>query len=296
MRVGFIGLGRMGNPMASNLLERGFEVIVFDIDPTAVEEMEKRGATAAKSPKELASMVRTILLSLPYPKTVEEVIAGEEGLLEGVREPSVIIDLSTVTPSTIIHLLPAAEKKGVSLLDAPVSGGAAKAKDGTLTIMVGGDSEVFTSCQPIFDAIATNYYHLGEVGSGSAVKLLNQHLFASNLAAFIEVLLVADEMGIDKEKMVEVLSQSSGHSYALEKRFAPFIAKEKYDPGFSTTLMVKDLLLVSQMAADKKLPLPIGDSCAQLYRLAWQRGFGDRDLSSLYLALKELYQQKTLCD
>ncbi|MDK2823596.1 MAG: 2-hydroxymethylglutarate dehydrogenase [Clostridia bacterium] len=291
MKLGFIGLGNMGGPMAANLLKAGYDVTVYDVNEKSVENLTKQGAKAAFNPKGVAEGVDVILLSLPNPAIVTQVVTGINGVLEGIKKGSVILDLSTVTPNTIIKLVPQVEAKGAKILDAPVSGGVPGAIAGKLTIMVGGDQETFEKCQPILEAIGKNIYYLGEVGSGLTVKLINQFLFAANLAALVEAFSLAAKVGIDAEKMVEILLKSSGSSYALNTRHEK-IANNNFEPGFQIELMLKDLSLVSAMAHENDIPLQIGDSAAQLYRLAKRRGYGKKDVAGILLAMEEVLNIK----
>jgi len=288
MELGFIGLGNMGNPMAANLLKAGYSVTVYDVNESSVEQLVRKGAIKASSPKDAAEASEIVLLSLPTPAIVTEVIAGKNGVLKGIKENSIIADLSTVTPNTIIELVPKVEAKGAKLLDAPVSGGVPGAKAGKLTIMVGGDKEAFEKCRPVFEAIGQNVYHLGEIGSGLTVKLINQFLFALNLASVVEAFSLAAKVGVDPKKMMEILLKSSGNSYALKTRYESYISQNNFEPGFQINLMLKDLSLVSALAQDNDIPLQIGEGVMQLYRLAKRRGYGQKDVSSLLLLMEEM--------
>lgn len=291
MKIGFIGLGNMGKPMSTNILKNGYDVTVYDIDKNSVELLVGQGAKAATSPKEVAAASDIILLSLPNPHIVKEVVAGKNGVLEGIKENAIIADLSTVTPKTIIDLVPLVEERGSKILDAPVSGGVPGAKAGKLTIMVGGDKEVFEKCKPVFKTIAKNIYYVGQIGSGLKVKLINQYLFASNLASVVEAFALAAKAGVDAKKLVEVISNSSGSSYALKTRYN-YISQNNFEPGFQINLMLKDLSLVLSMAEDNDMPLLLGGMVHQLYRLAKRKGFGEKDVCGLLLAMENINEVK----
>ncbi|MDI3535310.1 MAG: 2-hydroxymethylglutarate dehydrogenase [Thermosediminibacterales bacterium] len=291
MKIGFIGLGNMGKPMSTNILKNGYDVTVYDIDKNSVELLVGQGAKAATSPKEVAAASDIILLSLPNPHIVKEVVAGKNGVLEGIKENAIIADLSTVTPKTIIDLVPLVEERGAKILDAPVSGGVPGAKAGKLTIMVGGDEEVFEKCKPVFETIAKNIYYVGQIGSGLKVKLINQYLFASNLASVVEAFALAAKAGVDAKKLVEIISNSSGSSYALKTRYN-YISRNNFEPGFQINLMLKDLSLVLSMAEDNDMPLLLGGMVHQLYRLAKRKGFGEKDVCGLLLAMENINEVK----
>lgn len=286
--IGFIGIGKMGKPMATNLIKAGYKVSVFDVNPAAVAELVEIGAVGAKTPKEAVADAEMILTSLPNPKIVEDVVLGSNGVLEGAKAGVILADLSTVTPETSKKIAKAAQAKGIHVVDAPVSGGEAGAKAAALTIMVGGAKEDFEKCLPVFQTIGKKIYHVGDVGAGQAVKLINQLLFGINVAAVGEALVLGCKAGIDPKTMYQIVSESAGNSYALQTRFPNFIAKGNFKPGFAIDLIAKDLGLVTSMAKENKTVLSLGTVAEQLYRMAQLTGCGGLDIAGIITLYEKL--------
>jgi 3-hydroxyisobutyrate dehydrogenase len=288
VKIGFIGIGTMGKPMATNLIKAGYQLIVYDVNSKAVAELQALGAKSAVSPMEVAQDSEIILTSLPTPQIVEQVVLGPEGVLAGAKAGTVLVEMSTVTPETSRKLAKAAETQGVQVLDAPVSGGEAGAKAATLTIIVGGEREVFEKCLPILQALGKKIYHVGKVGAGQAVKLINQLLFGINVAAVGEALVLGTKAGINPDTMFEILSESAGNSYALQTRYPNFIAKGNFKPGFAIDLIAKDLGLVINMAKENQMVLPLGGLAEQAYRTAQLLGCGGMDISGIITLQEKL--------
>lgn len=281
MRVGFIGLGVMGKRMAINVLKGGYEVKVSDLNKEAVKELVDLGAKEGQTPAEVAKDADVVLTSLPNSAIVEGVVLGKDGVLEGIKEGTIIVDLSSITPKSIQGIAKKASQKGVEVLDAPVSGGAAGAEKGTLTIMVGGNKEAFEKVLPILSCIGTKVNHVGEVGAGDTVKLVNNLLLGANMVAVAEALALGVKAGLKPEILYDIISQSSGSSYALTAKYNNFIAKGNFEPGFMIDLQYKDLQLAVDTAKDLKMPLIIGNLSQQMFEAARAKGLGAKDISAV---------------
>jgi 3-hydroxyisobutyrate dehydrogenase len=263
-KIGFIGLGIMGMPMARNLLRAGFEVAAYNRTASKTEALAKEGARKADSPRQLAmecSVVITIVSDTP---DVEAVILGKNGVIEGVRPGSVVIDMSTISPRATLAIAARLKEKGAAMIDAPISGGDIGAINSTLAIMVGGEAEVFKRCRPIFEAMGKNIVHVGASGMGQTVKLMNQTLLVGCLIGVVEALVFGQKSGVDLEKAINAVKGGAAGSWVLSN-LGPRIIKRDFRPGFFTDLMQKDLNLVMEAAAEMKLPLPVTSLINQMY-------------------------------
>lgn len=286
MRVGFVGVGRMGRSMATNLVRAGYEVRVYDRHAPAMEAMAAVGAL----PTELSKLVEkseVILLSLPNPAIVEEVVLGPKGVFAAARAGQLLIDLSSSTPQSEQKIAAQGRGFGVDFLDAPVSGGVAGAAAGTLTIMIGGPERVVARAKPILEVLGKKIVHVGPVGSGQAVKLVNQLLFGVNMVALAEGLKLAEALGLDQSIVYEVVSAGAGNSYALQTRCPKFIFAGNFEPGFSLDLAAKDLKLAVSAALEAGQPLLLGALGLQLFEAAKHQGYGAKDISGIYKYLSE---------
>ena len=280
----------MGTPMSINLLNAGHELMVYDVRVEAMTEPVRLGAKIARSPKEVAQASDFVVTSLPTTKALEEVVLGRDGVLEGAMRGCVLIDTSTVSPSSIKRMAHIAKEKGVEVLDAPVSGGVAGAKAATLTVMVGGDKGVFERCQEIFHAIGKNIYHVGDVGSGNAVKLTNNLMSLVNLAALSEGMVLGMKAGVDPETLHRVIGVSTGRSYALEVKLSNLISKGRFEAGFAIDLACKDLGLAVGLGRELGVPLFVTNVAQQVYELARARGMGRLDHTAVIKLLEEAAQ------
>ncbi|MGI6677988.1 MAG: NAD(P)-dependent oxidoreductase [Dehalobacterium sp.] len=281
MKVGFIGIGAMGMPMAKNLLKAGFDLTVSDVSEEAVAQLVDAGAKAADTPKEVALASDVVITMLPNFQIVQSVMLGESGVLAGAEKGMTVIDMSSVSPTQTRQLVPRAEKLGVNYLDAPVSGGVAGAEKGTLTIMVGGPAEVIEKIMPVLKAMGKKIYHVGDVGAGDAMKIVNNLLLGINMAALSEALVLGVKAGLDPQMMRDIIGSSSGGSYALEAKMPNFILKGNFEPGFAIDLQYKDLELASQTGKDLGMPLFMGNLAQQIFEQARATGLGNRDISAV---------------
>lgn len=286
-RVGFIGLGIMGRPMAKNVLAKGFPLSVHNRSRAAVEELAGLGARACQSSREVAEHSDILLTCLPDSPDVEAVMLGPNGVLEGAQPGSIIADMSTISPLVSIRLAEEAAKRGVKFLDAPISGGDRAAIAGTLSIMVGGEKEVFDACAEIFQAVGQKIVHVGQIGAGGYTKLANQIMVALQLEAMAEGLVLGAKAGVDPTLMVEAIGAGLARCGVLEVR-APGVLEGKFDPGFMIRLHLKDLRLALEAGHALGVPLPMTAMVREMYNALQVAGKGDRDHSAIILLLEDL--------
>jgi 3-hydroxyisobutyrate dehydrogenase len=290
MQIGFIGIGVMGRPMALNLLKAGHRVTIFARHPekAAVQEVLQEGAQQAPSPRAVAMVSDMVITMLPNSPEVEEVVAGEQGLLAGARKGLIIIDMSTIAPATSRRLGELAESKGAHFLDAPVSGGAQGAINGTLSIMVGGAETIFEQARPIFEVLGKHIFYVGSQGAGETIKLVNNMLCGTIAAATAEAFVLGVKAGADVETMTKIINVSTGGSWQLANPFAQRAFQGNFQPGFMTDLLHKDLGLALDLAAEQQSAVPITALARQLYELSRSSGYGRDDYTSLLKVLEQL--------
>lgn len=288
MHVGFVGTGNMGEPMALNVLKAGHRLTVYDRRPDATVELERRGATRAADLVALGREVRATLLSLPDERVVETVVFGDRpgtGLVDGAQPGDVIIDLSTVSPGSTRRLAARTAERGVTLIDAPVSGSVGGARAGTLAVMVGASEETAEPFAPVLGAIGSSLFYLGETGHGNVLKLLNNLTALTNQAVLCQAMALADRLGVPRQVVGDVLGKSSGASFILERKLAA-ITRHDYAAGFFVDLALKDLRLALELAREAGARLEVADAAQRLYDEASGKGFGRLDSCGL-LALLE---------
>lgn len=289
-KIGFIGLGIMGKPMAKNLMKAGYDLTFYARRPEVVAEMTGEGATSAGSPAEVAGATDIVITIVTADPEVREVILGEDGVLEGASEGKLVVDMSTISPLTIREVAEAAAKKGVRVMDAPVSGGDTGAIAGTLTIIAGGEKADFERCLGLFRAMGKdeNIFHVGPVGVGQTVKIVNQLIGGINMAAIAEGLVLGIRAGADPEVMRQVIGVSSGNSTLFQVRVADFLLKDSFEPGFMLDLMKKDLAIGVDLGKALNVPVPICAAAYQMYAAASGLGAGDLDFSAVCKAIEHL--------
>ena len=285
--VGVIGLGAMGLPMAKNLLRKGFNVTVFDVRDEPLRTLESLGARVAGSPRDLGAASSIVLTSLPSSKQVEDVVLGRYGLIDGMAKGGVIADTSTIEPAVSRRLAGECAKKGISMIDAPVSGGTVGAEKGTLSIMVGGEKDTVERCMDVLRAIGVNIYHVGDTGSGQIFKLINNMLVAVNLVGVSEALVLGRKAGVNPDLLYNVIRTSAGNSWALEQKL-PKMASGDFAPGFRVWLQHKDLALAMSLASQMGVALPITSLAYQMYESAKAMGLEDLDHSAVFKVLQKL--------
>lgn len=286
-RVGFIGMGIMGRPMALNLLKAGFDVTVYNRTRSKAQPVVAAGAKEAASPRELAAGVDFIITCVTGPEDVKAVVLGKDGVIEGARPGSVVIDMSTISPAAAREVAAALAEKGIHMVDAPVSGGDIGAINGTLTIMVGGEPEVVERCMPLFRAMGKTITHVGPIGSGQVTKLVNQVLIALNLLAVSEALTFAAKCGVDTQKVLAAVKEGSAGSWQLANLGPKMLARD-FAPGFMVRLLQKDLRLALAEADRVHMPLVGTALVHQLLRAAEQEGYGDEGTQALVKVIEKL--------
>ena len=286
-RVGLIGLGIMGRPMARNLLKAGFPLTVYNRSPGPVEDLVREGAGRAATPGEAARNVDVVITIVTDSPDVEQVILGEAGVIEGAKQGTVMIDMSTISPVVTRRIGQRLAEKGVSMLDAPVSGGERGAIDATLSIMAGGDQPAFERCLPVLQALGKKIVLCGPLGAGQTVKLCNQIVVGLNNLAMSECLIFAAASGVDLNHMLEAVSAGAAGSWALSN-LAPKILQRDFSPGFKIRLQQKDLRLALEAAEGMDLPLPGTALVHQLYAAVERRGLGEEGNQALVRALEYL--------
>ncbi len=265
-RIGFVGLGIMGRPMSENLVKAGFELTVYNRSMRpSVGQLAAMGAKVGASPRQVAQDSDVVIVMVTDTPDVEQVVLGPDGVIEGVGRGTTVIDMSTISPSVTKKIAERLSRVGASMLDAPVSGGEKGAKEGTLTIMVGGPQEAYDECLPIFQAMGKKVTRMGENGAGQLTKLANQILVACSMLAVSECMVFARKAGLDQKKVIEALSAGAASSWTLSN-LAPRAVDRDFAPGFKVKLLQKDLRLLLTAADDLKVSLPNTSLAHQLYK------------------------------
>jgi len=288
-RIGFIGLGLMGTPMTKNLLKAGYDLTVHDINREALEEVLGLGAKEASSPKDVADSSEAIILSLPGDLEVEEVILGKDGILDGGRPGSVLVDMSTISPLTARRMAEVVQKQGIDMLDAPVSGGQEGAKEGSLTIMVGGKPEIFERMQPVLQRLGKNVTHIGGHGAGQVAKAANQIIVGLMIEAVAEGLVFAAKSGVDPEKVRKALLGGYAQSRVLELH-GQRMTDRNFVPGGKVRSHKKDIEIVMAVAREIGVYLPGTALLSHLWNALASQGGLDWDHSSVIKVLEMMSQ------
>ena len=286
-RIGFIGLGIMGKPMARNLMKAGFPVTVHNRSQAKVEELVKEGASRAASPREVASATDIVITMLPNSPDVELVALGAGGIKEGARAGQLFIDMSTINPVVSQKIAMELAPLGVAMVDAPVSGGEKGAIEGTLSIMAGGAPEDFERALPVFNALGKTITHMGPIGTGGFTKLANQIIVAVNLTAIGEALVLGTKAGVDPEKMIRALAGGMAGSKCLDQKSEKILSGD-FAPGFKIDLHFKDLNLIQDAARSVGVPIPTAAFVEQLFAALRVRGRGGLDHSGVITLFEDL--------
>jgi len=291
-RIGFIGVGNMGGPMALNLLKAGHRLKVHDLVPALVARVTEAGALAAASPVDAASDAEAVLTMLPAGQHVRSVYLGEGGLAANARPGTLLIDSSTIDVATAREVAAAAAAAGLPMIDAPVSGGTGGAEAGTLTFMVGGSDEAFARARPILEAMGKTIVHAGGPGNGQAAKICNNMILGASMIAVSEAFVLAEKLGLDHRKLFDISSKSSGQCWSLTS-YCPVPgpvpaspANRDYKPGFSAAMMLKDLRLSQEAAAAAGAVTPLGADATRLYQRFADEGQSGVDFSGIIRMLR----------
>ncbi|MGN7385401.1 NAD(P)-dependent oxidoreductase [Sporosarcina sp. SAFN-015] len=290
MRVGIIGLGNMGSRITQRLLEVGVSVGVYDINQAAVDEMVALGAVAERSPAHLASNYPYVITLLPNALIVKEIVLGAEGLVHGMGPESLLIEMTTSDPSSTKELNETLKSKGLRMIDAPVSGGVAKARNGTLSVMAGGEERDFKEVESLLCKIGKNVIHVGAIGAGHTIKALNNMVSATTLAVTGEAIALGVKLGLDPDKMLAVINTSTGRSVSSELKFPSQIVNRKFDSGFTLDLMVKDLTIANLIAETENVSLDVATTNLQLWKQASDQLGKGADHTMIVKHIEEKYK------
>ncbi len=255
-KVGFIGLGIMGKPMAKNLLKAGYSLVVYDIVKAAADELTAAGAEQGSSPKDVAQKTDLIITMLPNSPHVKEAVLGKNGVAEGIKAGTILVDMSSIAPLASKEIAEELKKAGGIMLDAPVSGGEPKAIDGTLSIMVGGPQDAFEKVESVLKVMGSSVVLIGEIGSGNMTKLANQIIVALNIAAMSEAMVLATKAGVNPEKVYQAIRGGLAGSTVLDAK-APMVLNRNFKPGFRIELHIKDLMNAMDTAHEVGVPVPL---------------------------------------
>lgn len=286
-RIGFIGLGIMGKPMARNLMKAGYFLTVHDVDRGPVKDLVTEGAEEAFSSKEVAQKNRLMITMLPNSPHVREVVLGQDGILEGAQEGSILIDMSSIAPLVSKEVAQECRKKNVRMLDAPVSGGQPGAIAGTLAIMVGGNKADFDECYEVLNIMGKSVEHVGDIGSGNTTKLANQIIVALNIAAMSEALVLGTKAGVDPERIYKAIRGGLAGSNVLDAK-APLVFERQFEPGFRINLHTKDLSNVLETAHELQVPVPLTGIAMEIMQSMRADGKGNWDHGGLIAFYEKL--------
>jgi len=290
-RIGFIGLGVMGKPMARNLMAAGFELVAFSRTRADVDELAGDGAAAAGSPREVAEQAATTILMLPDSPQVVDVAEGDDGLLAGAGDGALVVDMSTISPVVTREIAERAAAAGVGWVDAPVSGGDVGAREGTLSIMAGGSEDDFGRARPLFEALGRTIVHVGPVGAGQVVKACNQVVVALTIEAVSEALVLGSKAGVDPAVIIEVLSGGLAANKVMEVRGRNFLEHD-FTPGFRIDLHHKDLGIALATAREYGVALPATAAASEMLQALRARGQGGDDHSALLTFVEDLARHR----
>jgi 2-hydroxy-3-oxopropionate reductase len=279
-KIGFIGLGIMGKPMATNLLKAGHALVVHDINTSAVDDLVQAGAAAGQSPKDVAGRCELIITMLPNSPEVKEVVLGPDGIIEGVRAGTIVVDMSSIAPLASQEVSATLRTKNAVMLDAPVSGGEPKAIEGTLAIMVGGPETAFDKVKDILKCMGASVTRVGEIGSGNVAKLANQIIVALNIAAVSEAMILAAKAGVDPEKVFQAIRAGLAGSAVLDAKM-PMILAGNFKPGFRIELHIKDLMNVMDTAHNLGVPIPLSAQVLEIMQALKSDGKAKNDHSGI---------------
>ena len=287
LKVGYIGLGIMGKSIARNILKAGFPLVVHNRSQAAVDELVADGAQKTGSPAEVAAQVDAVFTNLPDSPDVEKVVLGEKGIIEGAHAGLIFVDNSSIKPASARMIAKRLESKGVLALDAPVSGGDIGARNGTLTIMVGGAAEALEKVRPVFEAMGKTITHVGDAGAGQIAKAANQIMVAAQMAAMGELLIFSRKAGVDPRKVISAIKDGAAQCWALDVK-PPRLFAGNRNPGFKAYMQSKDMCIVLETAREYGIPLPVTAETSQLFQAMVQMGMAELDNSGVIGVIEAL--------
>ncbi len=285
-KVGFIGLGSMGKAMATNIVRAGYPLTVFDIRKEPLAEMEKLGARIVKSAREVGEESDTVIVMVLDFQQVKNAILPPDGALGGMRKGATLIITSTITPQDVTEMESIANEHGISVIDSPVSGGRLRAEDASLALMVGGEEAVVKENEDILKAMGSNVFHVGKVGQGQAMKIINQIMVSANIVSVAEAMVMAEKLGINLQTVYDVITKSSGSSEVLQRMGPSMIARD-FVPKVTVDILIKDTGIIMDTVRALEIPLPVSSTVYQVYRMARGRGLGQKDAISVFQLLEE---------
>ncbi len=293
IRTGFIGLGAMGAPMAFNLIKSGIPLVIHDIDTEKIDQFKDSPVEILHSPMEIANASDRTICLVETTAQAEEVILGQRGIVQGAKPGHIVVCMSTIDPTVAMHIASDLINHGISMLDAPVSGGTGRAKNADLTVIAGGEEETFNKCKDIFDAVGGNAFYIGQHGKGLIMKLINNMLGITNTITLIEGLTIGVKSGIGLETMLNVLRTSSGASAAVELR-VPRIIDGDFEPGGTMDIVYKDQELITSYAKQIGVPTLMANISQQVYQMARTAGLNKEDSSAVVKIYESLAQVKVI--
>ncbi len=285
--IGFVGLGTMGKWMAFNLIKAGYPLYFYARRKEVIDEVCAQGGQAYQTIRDLGQAAEWIIFCLPDTKTVEDVLFGQSGMAEVLKPDQMVIDCGTIHPLKTREFAKALKEKGIIFLDAPVSGMEARAKAGTLTIMVGGEQSAFQKAKPVLEAMGNIIIYAGPSGNGQMMKLINQIMFNIQCAAIAELLPLAVKMGLDPEQTITVARTGTGQCFALEN-FAPLILKRDFGPGYPMADAYKDMVHIAEISSHNRIPLPVTAAATMTYQMALDQGLGRENKGAMIKVWEKL--------
>lgn len=285
-KIGFIGLGSMGKPMALNVLKAGFPLTVYDIRPEPLKELAKAGAKIARSARELGGQSDTVVVMVVNYPQLKEAVFPPGGVLSGMKKGSTLIITSTIAPRQVLEVAKAASEVGVNVIDSPVSGGSIRAAEGNLSLMVGADARTLKSNEGLLKAMGKNIYHVGKVGQGQAMKMINQLCYTTNLVGVAESLVLARKLNLDLPLVVDIVSHSAGDSFAM-KTAAPRMLAGNFEGGGAISILTKDTRIIIDTSMESELTFLMPGVCHNVFRIADSRGIGKEDSAAIVKIFEE---------
>ena len=286
-KIGFIGLGNMGMPMSKNLVKSGYKLTVFDMNSKVVDELVAVGAAKGANPKEVADKSDIVILSLPNSKIIESVVCSENGAAEGLTIGNILIDMSSAGPSSTRKISGILKAKGVDMLDAAISGGPAGAAERKMSIMVGGQKDVFEKYRSVLDDLGNNVFLVGEIGAGHTLKSVNNLLYGAIFVATCEAIVLGTKAGLDPKIMIDVISKSAGRNFAVDVKFKNNVLNRDFNPGFSLDLLHKDMAIALKLAQELKYPISLCSYAQDVLTEGQINGMGIMD----HTAVVKKYEQ-----
>ena len=279
-KIGFIGLGIMGKPMARNLLKAGYDLVVYDVRPEPLSQLQEDGAAVGTSSMDVASRAELVISMVPNSPEVEEVALGTEGIINGAKPGTIYVDMSSIAPLVAQHVASRLKEKEITMLDAPVSGGEPKAIDGTLALMVGGPASAFERVKDVLSVMGASVTRVGEIGSGNTTKLANQIIVALNISAMSEAMVLATKAGVEPQKVFEAIRGGLAGSTVLDAKM-PMVLQGNFEPGFRIELHIKDLVNALETASKIDVPVPLSKQVLDIMQRLNEDGHGKDDHGGL---------------